>query len=523
MKLRGYTKDFISGEYEAYKNRAQRYISSGDYNTAIKCIFFSARIAYHAPIRHDFVDDGLEQLLVAISGNFLPLPPAFKANTEQTNKVIFYNTYIADSGQLTEQFLNYFIENKIEVLFILPNKEAALFGQRILKVLRETPTVELYIPDGGDYVEHIKQIHSKILDSGITKAFLQFKPDDVIGFSVFAHLKNVRRYFIDLANQHFWIGKACSDMFIEIFKIGYLQALERRQIERNRIFYLPIYPVIDKVEFKGFPFDRKGKIVGVSGGLLYKYLSDPELKYFKVIKDLLNENPNFVFCLAGDGMPTTRIENFIRENKLENKFYIVGKREDFYEFVKKSDILFESYPVKGGLVPLYAVAAKVPLIGLSNVFAGIEDLLDIENYKQPATFEEFYTEAKMLISSAEERSKNVAIFQQCKKTKYYFDKVMSEIVAGSKLPDKEMFMNDHLVYDDSQALKEHLSLPDIEFNYYLEKIVFTRDVLSLAEQAKTAIKLVTTIRHISTLLILYRYFRYAIKIIKNNILNLLNK
>jgi len=491
MSRKALTKSFLFTECEKFKEKSLFYFNKGKYNKSLKTARFAARIAYHFPILYNFVDDELEIILCNISKEVLKNCNVAD-NKKLEKRIIFYNSQIIDSGQLTEQFLNYFIENNYNVLFIIPNQKTLFNGKRILKTISENPNIELYVLKEGSYTEKIKHIYKKIVNYSASKAFLQFTPDDVIGFSVFCRIANIKKYFVDITCQSFGLGKNCSDFYIEIFNKGFLIARERRKIAENKMIFLPIYAINDNNKFEGFPFIKENKIVGLSGGQLYKYLVDPELKYFHVIKDLIEKYPNFIFCLAGSGSDNTLIKKFINKYKLENRFFLLGQRKDFYALVKNSDIYFESYPIKGGLTPLFAIENKKPIIGLANrnnATGGLENVLNMSNFKQSDNLEDFFLEAESLITSKAEGEKNVRKFQECKYTKERFNLILDNIFSNKQMAT-DSFKNQKLNYNDELALNEYLSNKNAYFNYYLEKIYFVWNCISVKEFLDASIKII---------------------------------
>jgi hypothetical protein len=75
--------------------------------------------------------------------------------------------------------------------------------------------------------------------------------------------------------------------------------------------------------------------------------------------------------------------------------------------------LFESYPQNGCLVVLFATSQGKAVVGIGseNSYPGTTgQFLDIENYQQPLTFEEFEGEATRLIDDKDYRFENAKKF-----------------------------------------------------------------------------------------------------------------
>lgn len=516
MKKKTFNKSYLLNEFATYKKMAEDFSKLGQLEKSLKSCFFAARIAYHYPILYNFVDEHLENTLQNISCKILK-DQNTNSKPNYHKKIVFYDTQIIDSSQLTEHFLDYFIKNNFEVLFIVSERNKTIYGTKILKKINASNQISLFIPSDNNFSNRIIETYKEILIFKPSHAFIQMKPDDIMGFSVFANLKNIKTYYLDITGHTFWIGKTIFNYFIEIFQSYWLTSIKRRGIDISKLIYLHIYPIIDKNVFEGFPFDRKNKIIGLSGGQIYKYLADPELNYFKVIARLLKENENFIFCLAGGGMPTIKIEKFILENELQTKFYLLGKRSDFYELVGKSDIFFESYPIKGGLTPLFSIENKKPIVGMvgQNSFSlGLEHILDLDTFNQVESLDEFYEEATLLIRSSAERKKNVSRFDNCKKTKYYFELGLDDIMLNKKYQENPI-INYELKFDDENSLEEYVNIDNAEFNYYLEKLYFTWSCLNWYSRISTFGYLILTIRKKSTFNLILEYCKYYINVISN--------
>jgi hypothetical protein len=284
-------------------------------------------------------------------------------------------------------------------------------------------------------------------------------------------------------NDHtFWFGKGCSDYFIEFRKFGYWLSLQRRNIDPRQILYNPYYPIIQKEKFQGFPFNSSGKIIGLSGANLYKYYLDTNLSYFHAIKELIQKNEDFIFCIAGPG-DASRIIKFINENHLENRFFYLGKRNDFYELVKHVDILFESYPMKGGLTVLYAVENQKAISGIGNnqmISSPIEDFFELKDYKQPNTFDEFIEEADLLIKDKNKREENALMFKNSKYKKENFDATLKKILDEEY--NQINLFPDKIDIDDSENLSEYLCLPNANYIFYYYKLNYLKKYLTLTER-----------------------------------------
>lgn len=481
MKNKALSKHFILEEYKLSKKEAFASFYKGKYNQSLRYIEYCATIAWFYPIIYKFIDDEIENLLDKLSDQLLSKSKFTNKNllTYQQKKIVFYNGQIIDSGALTEQYLNFFISQGYSILLIIPDKKHTLLGSGILSYISKTKNIELFIPISEKPEHRIREIDKVIKDFAPTEAFLHFLPNDTIGYCCFSGVKLYRRFYIVHNDHTFWLGKNCGDYFIEFRHFGISVALERRGIPKAKILHIPFYPIRNEIPFKGFPFDLKNKIIGVSGANLYKYLIDPGMKYFHVIKELLTENPNFVFCLCGWGDENT-IKIFIEQNQLQDRFYYLGHRPDFYELVGKSDILFESYPMKGGLTPLFATEQHIPAIGIANYdncSGSLEELLDIDGYTQPINFLEFKAEANNLIRETIYRKYLGEILSINRYNRKDFDAALIKVMAYD-LDSLRPRIIKALKLNDDVYLNEYLNLADstVENTMYLKLFILKSSI-----------------------------------------------
>jgi hypothetical protein len=420
--------------YQKALRHVNRLSNEDKLERALRHAEYAASIAWHRPILPDFIDSHLETEIEKIAANFIETYTfPRQARGDQCKRAVLYNGQIIDTGALTEQYLNYLIDNNYEVLFLVQDVRNTVKGQKILQRLELLSNVKVVILDSGSHISKIRQLHQTIIGFDPDFSFLHFLPNDIVGYAAFSKLVGRPRYFIVHNDHTFWVGKGCSDYFLEFRQLGARLTIERRGIPSSQIVKVPFYPIHSTVSFQGLPFDPSDKVVGLSGALLSKYFRDPELKYFQSIKKLLYTHEDFVFCLCGTGTveEVEWINRFIRSNDLEDRFFYLGGRDDFFELVGKVDILFESFPQIGCLVVLFATTQGKAVVGIGSKesYPGTtSQFLDIENYQQPLTFEEFEAEATRLIDDKDYRIENARKFSDTLYNKKSFYANLAQLV-----------------------------------------------------------------------------------------------
>ena len=121
--------------------------------------------------------------------------------------------------------------------------------------------------------------------------------DVLLPVMLFSQYKDVlHRYFINLTDHAWWLGKNCIDTNLEFRQFGLALSTEVRGIDKKKEALLPYYPVsqlnnetIDNL----LPEGLEGKFVIVTGGTFYKYL-DADYTLLKIVQRILRENDNAV-------------------------------------------------------------------------------------------------------------------------------------------------------------------------------------------------------------------------------------
>jgi hypothetical protein len=458
--------------YQQALGLVEALLGVGKLERALRHAEYAASIAWHRPILAEFVDERLEGLVDTIASKLVQTHLFSVAqHTQHHKRAVLYNGQIIDTGALTEQYLNYLIDEEYDVLFVVQDQQNTVAGQKILRRLSQSEQVQVLVLDSGARIRKIQQLHQAIIDFNPACSFLHFLPNDIVGYAAFSKLIGRPRYYIVHNDHTFWIGKGCSDYFLEFRQLGVRTAVDCRGISPEKIVNLPYYPIHSGVPFQGLPFDPTHKVVGLSGALLSKYFRDPELRYFQSIKNLLVAHEHFVFCLCGAGSVSQVewINRFIRINGLGERFFYLGKRPDFYELVGQVDILFESYPQRGGLVVLFATNQGKAITGIGSTQTSqgtTQQYLDVDVYRQPLSFSEFEDEATRLIVDKDYRN---SVAKMLARTKYnkkdFYLKLQLTIEGGFNYEDKLVFFHKveapklqsyNLLMNDEQSVSEFL-------------------------------------------------------------------
>ncbi len=353
------TLEFVEKDYDNLKRIAKIELDKKNYNDCINLISCAANIAYH--LNFKFYDDEFEDYLKSISYNLIE-------NIDFgviSGRWVFYDSFGLDNRGLTQQYLNALDDMKVEYLYILETYRSDKEHKDIINQVKNNPRAEIYINDSSlDFKVQIMNI-IKVLESyKPEKALLHFTPWKCLSIVLWNRLNFIERYFINLTDHAFWLGKNSFDFSLEAREYGIYFSNKFRYIDRNKLLLSKFYPIINEKEFLGFPQEVKNKIKIFSGGTYYKIYGSNDL-YFDIVKKILLKYDNTVLLFAGSG-DDKPLREFIKTNNFQRRIFLLGHRSDINEVIKNSDIYLNTYPLGGGLLTQYALLNSIPVIGFGD-------------------------------------------------------------------------------------------------------------------------------------------------------------
>jgi hypothetical protein len=239
------------------------------------------------------------------------------------------------------------------------------------------------------------------------------------------------RFRINLADHCFWAGVSCTDYTFEFRKYGANLTYNDRGLQRDRIIYMPFYPIMKESTFEGFPKECVGKFIFFSGGAVYKIV-DGHNTYFKLCKQILNACPNSVILFAGADAENNVLANGIKQYGLQGRFIPIGYRKDILEVFNHCDVYINTHPLGGGLMCQYAAHCSKPILNYKN--NGIEECIAQKTDCAFTSFteEDLIDEAVRLYSDKEYRMERGEIMQNAVITKDEFDKALLSYLLSNK-------------------------------------------------------------------------------------------
>jgi hypothetical protein len=422
------TKEKILSDYNYYKEKAFIYFDKNEINIAVKHMELTARIGYKYNFRYS--DDEIENLIEIIGKEIIHTKISYE---RKPNKIVFYDSLSNDNRALTQQYIRALINANYELLYITSKEK---IGIDIYEELKNYQKAEVLIIRGNSINEKIENSLEKIMSFQPSKAFLHFTPWDILGFVLWSQLKGLERYFINLTDHAYWLGKNTADYFLEFRKYGAWLSVNHRKIPIEKLLFQSYYPLETGKKFAGFPVDTNNRVIAFAGSNFNKVYGD-NFTFFNLIKDVLKNNPKLIFFFAGNGNCKPFI-NFIKKNNLQSKLIYIGNRSDIDEVIKRVDIYVNTYPIIGGLMSSYAAIHNIPIIGYTDEilfdFNNTYDLLDIpDNGRIVITSKkDFLSLFTALVNDLEERRKNMVDIKNSIISKSNFDQLLIQNIKYQK-------------------------------------------------------------------------------------------
>lgn len=398
-----FNKETIDKMLSLLSDKAPQFYSTHDYDRTIQCLSALCYIKYtfYYGYQDTFVEDYIQKL-----SRFLNTvnTVAECGTVPQHDTIVFYDSFTSDNKALTEQYLDALIANNISFVYLHKrdlNSQVCGNIKNTLLAYKNVKTIQ--VPNSLTGLALSQWIYNAVSANCGTKLLMQLHPYSIEECVAFAALpQRIKRYQINLTDHTFWAGCSCSDYSLEFRQYGCNLSLNKRGFNKDQILLMPFYPVMKYKPFQGFPFDISNKVLFFSGGAPYKVV-DPNMTFFNLCKQILEECPNSIIAFAGGSANDTSIVDAIEKFGLIGKMYALGHRSDILEVFKRCDIYINTYPFGGGLMSQYAAQCSKPILNYLH-----DDIEQVISQKQPCQFtsyslESFLSEAKKLYLDEEYR------------------------------------------------------------------------------------------------------------------------
>lgn len=335
------------------KQIIKRETISQNHEVALAAIAACAHYYYES--NQAFTDDFLEDATQKIAKKFISQETKLK----NEKFILFYDGFGLDTRGLSLIYLKALTNIKNRKIVYVVDKSAKNKQKEILKSINKENIIIEYTCLSKKYVDQISYIKHIFDLYKPANAFLYTYPYDVSAMVAFEICSQVTRFLVNLTDHAYWIGLHAFDYCLEFRNFGYSVSKTYRGIEKSKLIILPFYPFIDyEKEFEGFPFELGNNSLLFSGGALYKTIS-ADNTYYRIVDTILKRHLDVIFLYAGLGDSSGLDELIMRH---PNRVYHISERLDLYQVMKRCSLYLNTYPLLGGLMTQYAVAAgKLPI------------------------------------------------------------------------------------------------------------------------------------------------------------------
>ena len=367
----------VAKDYKFYKQKAFEYRESGDIHKAMVSVCACGELAYGYFCEESFGDDDLDTLLYQVGKANFTIPTI---KNPQDKRVVFFDSFATDNRGITEQYLEALHYNGYEILFITSNTQFSKESKlgKLLTLYKKCSVLVLSKPN--HIILSANQIAQEIAEWQASKVFIHISPYDLLPIMLFSQYAGMlHRYFINLTDHAWWLGRNCIDTNLEFRQFGLSLSTQVRGIDKAKEALIPYYPVsqlstgtIDNLLPKGL----EGKFVIVTGGTFYKYL-DADFTLLHIVQSILNNNENVVLLMVGTGKAGELYKREVEKKGLTNRIYLMDNTPYLLSVFKHAHLYLSSYPMTGGLMAQIAAKQGLPVVAYSAKGMDYNDLTDI--------------------------------------------------------------------------------------------------------------------------------------------------
>lgn len=338
------------------KNIQREYLNNSDSNvlelvSVCACVLYETNISY--------MDDFLESMLQKVARRIKDADPRmFHLDQADEDAVVFYDGFGLNNRGLAGIYLRAL--GKSKKIYYITYAHRKAYIPDILSLVSDCGGEALFLEDGSK-LSQIRQLNEFVCHARAKHFLLYTYPHDTVAPTLlYGFDSSLTRYQINLTDHAFWLGAGCMDRCIEFREYGANISSEYRNIPRQILTVLPIYPSVDYDHpFLGYPFElQEGQKVIFSGGALYKTFGEDNL-YYRIVDRILCDHHDAVFWYAGSG-DDSQIRQLCQKHP--GRVYLSKERPDLHQVLKHCHFLLNTYPVSGGLMYQHAACAgRVPV------------------------------------------------------------------------------------------------------------------------------------------------------------------
>ena len=461
------TEKIIRETYKKLKTKANIYLSRGNIR---KCELYTHLAAYtNYTFWLSYYDEEMETILKKTSC-------VIKQREEmlgRAGRCVFFDSLSRFRGGLSVQYVSAILASGWDLLYITEQEMTAPHHIELYNFLKKHENISIVeIPHAMKGERRLQYIYDHVIDYGAERVYVHSASSNALFPTVcYALPSTIKKYYIDIADHGFRMGMNSCDYIFQFRSLGCSIAVKKRHIPLEKLLYLPFYPIIDKKEFKGLPEVCNSKVVILSGGTFGKII-DSEDTYFKLCRQLLDQNSKAIIAYAGGG-DDTYIQCKLKQYGIYDRFMLLGWRDDISELFRECDIFLNTFPHGGGTMSLYAAHLHKPIL---SYVADEYSPNPIEKFIcQKSTFkissvgmDEFFAEANRLINNESYRKIKAKMTYDCIMSVDSFNFIFKELSINHE--NKLSFTLDDILGDTAKLTKKNIEYHNSQGEYQMRLV-----------------------------------------------------
>lgn len=324
-----------------------------------------------------------------------------------------------------------FEKNKLisPILFLLKGdlKKSFYCTKYILGYLKNKLFLKREIYLGWESVKHIMNNINKSYDTSIgfmERYAIYFNVDKVnaknkIGFihndySIYPYDDKLDRYYFKYYNKIATVSEHCKNVLIELFP----EYKDKFIVIKNMVSK-ELIKKLSREKITNNKLD-KNSINLVSVGRLVKQKGFDQAVL--ICKKLVDANLNINWYIIGEGEERTHLETLIKENKLENNFFLIGADTNPYKWINIADIYVQPSRFEGyGITVAEAKSLNKPIV--ASDIPEFRELLNDDKGLLSKNIDDFVINIEKLIKDKQLKEKLINNLKQEKNMSEELDKL----------------------------------------------------------------------------------------------------
>lgn len=322
------------------------------------------RYKFYLGYKDDFIESQIREL-----AKHIVKAPFVVNDTDKTIAII--DEINSDYIGLMTQYIAPFIQDSYQILYLYEHVEhQEAVREHLMRTLGGYEKAQMKeIPTDKGLFAKAQWIYDEVNAFSSTNVLMNFGEWAVEKcIACYALPAECTKYHINAGDHCFWAGASCVDYSFEFRHYGANLTHYARGLKREQVVYLPFYPVMKEVEYKGLPDECRGKFIFLSGGAAYKVV-DEDKTYFRLCKEILDQCPEAVVLYAGanaNNIDNSVLKDGVEQSGLHGRFISIGYRNDLLEVFRHCDVYLDTYPLGGGLMCQFAAHCSKPILKYKN-------------------------------------------------------------------------------------------------------------------------------------------------------------